>query len=225
MQQKYDVKTSSITDYKMFVKQIVDLFWEIDPNYSKIKSRGKLFPKMAEELFGFKKYISHGHAPKRLSSMSLSIKVQKLYTYTDRSYMDSSHMKSFKHMPLEVAKKLSDFVQEMQESNVRTKKTYHEIKNQESVIENCIVANIKTKTVYINTTWHNHSAKVHQSLKNSDIYKSIVINDLIHANNWTNFMKIVNQLLHDRIPSNFSDFSIYHFKVPSSSPHPAVHFL
>ena len=43
----------------------------------------------------------------------------------------------------------------------------------------------------INTTWHNHFAMVHQSLENIDVYKPIVVNDLIHANNLTNFMKII----------------------------------
>ena len=43
----------------------------------------------------------------------------------------------------------------------------------------------------INTTWHNHFAMVHQSLENIDVYKPIVVNDLIHANNQTNFMEII----------------------------------
>ena len=60
--------------------------------------------------------------------------------------MDSSHMKSFKNMLLEVA-------QEMEEPNVRTKKSYQETKNQESVIEDFVVTNIKTYTVHINTTF------------------------------------------------------------------------
>ena len=32
---------------------------------------------------------------------------------------------------------------------------------------------------------------VHQSLENIDVYKLIVVNDLIHANNQTNFMEII----------------------------------
>ena len=66
--------------------------------------------------------------------------------------MDSLHMKSFKNMLLEVAEKVSAFVQEMKEPNVITKKSHQETKNQESVIEDFIVTNIKTKTVHINTT-------------------------------------------------------------------------
>ena len=60
--------------------------------------------------------------------------------------MGSSHMKSFKNMLLEVA-------QEMEEPNVRTKKSYQKTKNQESVIEDFVVSNIKTYTVHINTTF------------------------------------------------------------------------
>ena len=113
----------------------------------------------------------------------------------------------------------------MEESNVRTKKSHQETKNQESVIEDFIITNIKTKTVHINTTWHDHFAKFHQSIKNSDVYKPIVINDLIHANNRTNFMKIIKNLLDRGLPFNFGEFSVYHFKLPSSGPPPVVHFL
>ena len=35
---------------------------------------------------------------------------------------------------------------------------------------------------------------VHQSLENIDVYKPIVVNDLIHANNQTNFMEIIKIL-------------------------------
>ena len=129
--------------------------------------------------------------------------------------MDSSHMKSFKNMLLEVAERVSDFSQEMKESNVRTNKSHQETKNQESVIEDFIVPNIKTKTVHINATWHDHFARVHKSLKNSYVYKPIVINDLIHANNRSNFMKIINKhLLDEELPFNFSEFSIYCLNLP-----------
>ena len=66
--------------------------------------------------------------------------------------MGSSHMKQFKNMLLDVAKKVSNFVQEMEESNERTKKSHQETKNQESVIEDFIVTCFKTKSVHINTT-------------------------------------------------------------------------
>ena len=51
------------------------------------------------------------------------------------------------------------------------------------------------------------------------------MNDLIHANERTNFMKITKYLLDKGLPYNFSEFSIYHFKLPSSDPHPALHLL
>ena len=79
---------------------------------------------MAVEYFGSNKPSTDGHASMPTSSMSFNLKVQKLYTYIDMSYIDSSHMKSFKNMLLQAAEKVSDFVQEMEESNVRTKKSH-----------------------------------------------------------------------------------------------------
>ena len=38
-------------------------------------------------------------------------------------------------------------------------------------------------------------------------------------------MKIIKHLLDEGLPFNFSEFSIYRFKLPSSGSHPAVHFL
>ena len=91
---KFGVKADCLTDYDKLVKYFSELLWEIDPHYHKLKTRGMLFLKSVEKNFlGFNKPASHGHAPKRLSSESLSLKVQNLYQYTDRNYMDSSHMK------------------------------------------------------------------------------------------------------------------------------------
>ena len=225
IRRKYGVKASSLTDYEMCVKQLAELFWEIDPNYSKFKVRGKSFPVIAEQFFGFNKPTSHGHVPKQICSMSLSLKVQKLYNFIDRSFMDSSHMKSFKDTLLAVAEKVSQFVQEMEESNLRTKKCHQETKSKEFVIEDFVVTNINTKSVHINTIWHDHFAKVQESLRNADVYKPIVINELIHVNNRSNFMKVIKHLLEEGLPFNFNDVSVYHFKLPSSGPHPAVHFL
>ena len=140
--------------------------------------------------------------------------------------MDSSHMKSFKNMLLEVAERVSDFSQEMKESNVRTNKSHQETKNQESFIEDFIVPNIKTKTVHINATWHDHFARVHKSLKNSYVYKPIVINDLIHANNRSNFMKIIINTYWMRSYHLISvSFQFTVLIYPSSGPHLVVDFL
>ena len=38
-------------------------------------------------------------------------------------------------------------------------------------------------------------------------------------------MKLIKHLLDEGLPFNFSEFSIYYFKLPSSGPHPEVHFL
>ena len=69
-----------------------------------------LFESVEKNVVGFNKPASHGHAPKRLSSESLSLKVQILCQYTDRNDMDSSHMKSLKEMLLTVAEKVTAYL-------------------------------------------------------------------------------------------------------------------
>ena len=91
---KFGVKAGCLTDYEKLVKYFSARLWEIDPHYHKLKTRGMpFFESVEKNVLGFNKPASHGHAPKRLSSESLSLKVQNLYQYTDRNYMDSSHMK------------------------------------------------------------------------------------------------------------------------------------
>ena len=109
--------------------------------------------------------------------------------------------------------------------NVRTKKLHQETKIRESSVEDFIVTNIKTKTLCFNVASQDKFPEFHQELSNSDINKPIVMNDLIHANNRINFMNIIKHLLDEGLPCNFREFSINHFKLPTSDRHPAVHFL
>ena len=116
---KFGAKAGCLTDYEKLVKYFSELLWEIDPHYHKLKTRGMPFLESVEKNFlGFNKPASHGHAPKRLSSESLSLKLQNLYHYTDRNYMDSSHMKPLKEMLLTVAEKVTVYLTQLEEQNV-----------------------------------------------------------------------------------------------------------
>ena len=120
---KFGVKAGCLTDYEKLVKYFSELLWEIDPHYHKLKTRGMPFLESVEKNFlGFNKPASHGHAPKRLSSEPLSLKVQNLCQYTDRNYMDSSHVKPLKEMLLTVAEKVTAYLTQLEEQNVRTKR-------------------------------------------------------------------------------------------------------
>ena len=105
---KFGVKAGCLTDYEKLVKYFSARLWEIDPHYHKLKTRGMpFFESVEKNVLGFNKPASHGHAPKRLSSGSLSLKVENLYQYTDRNCMDSSHMKPLKETLLAVAEKVT----------------------------------------------------------------------------------------------------------------------
>ena len=71
-----------------------------------------------KNFIGFNKPARHGHAPKQLSSESLSLKVQNLYQYTDRNYMESSYMKPLKELLLTVAEKVTAYLTQLEEENV-----------------------------------------------------------------------------------------------------------
>ena len=93
---KFGVKAGCLTDYDKLVKYFSELLWEIDPHYHKLKTRGMLFLKSVEKNFlGFNKPASHGHAPKRLSSESLSLHLHEgaksLSVYRQKLYGFFTH--------------------------------------------------------------------------------------------------------------------------------------
>ena len=181
------------------------------------------FESVEKNVLGFNKPASHGHAPKRLSSESLSLKVQILYQYTDRNYMDSSHMKPLKEMLLTVAEKVTAYLTQLEEQNVRTKeghaKTCHS-----NTIEDFVVRNISTYTSG-ETVWSECFVKIREVLQSKDVYESIVVNEFIQANRRTVFMTVIKHMIERGLPFQLKEYSISYYKLPSVGSHSAVHFL
>ena len=221
---KFGVKAGCLTDYEKLVKYFSARLWEIDPHYHKLKTRGMpFFESVEKNVLGFNKPASHGHAPKRLSSESLSLKVQILYQYTDRNYMDSSHMKPLKEMLLTVAEKVTAYLTQLEEQNVRTKeghaKTCHS-----NTIEDFVVRNISTYTSG-ETVWSECFVKIREVLQSKDVYESIVVNEFIQANRRTVFMTVIKHMIERGLPFQLKEYSISYYKLPSVGSHSAVHFL
>ena len=73
---QFGVKAGCLTDYEKLVKYFSELLQETDPHYHILKTRDMPFLESVEKNFiGFNKPARHGHAPKQLSSESLSLKV------------------------------------------------------------------------------------------------------------------------------------------------------
>ena len=62
----------------------------------------------------------HKHAVKNLCSESLVLKVQNLYNYIDRQYMNSSYMKPLQLILINGTEKLTAYLTELEEQNERT---------------------------------------------------------------------------------------------------------
>ena len=98
-EKKFEVQARHFAEYSELVTQFASVLWEIDPHYYKLQSRGKKFPSVVKNTFlDYNKPATHGHAVKALSSVSIAVKIEKLFNYTDRGFMASSHMKSLHDM-------------------------------------------------------------------------------------------------------------------------------
>ena len=221
---KFGVKAGCLTDYDRLVKYFSELLWEIDPHYHKLKTLGMLLLESVEKNFiGFNKPASDGHAPKRLSSEPLSLKVQNLYQHTDRNCMDSSHMKPLKEMLLTVAEKVIVYLTQLEEQNVRTKKG-HVKTCHSNTIEDFVVRNISTYTSG-KTVWSEGFSRIREVLQSKDVCKPIVVNEFIQANKRTMFMTIIKRMIERGLPFQLKEYSISCYKLPSFGSHSAVHFL
>ena len=178
-----------------------------------------LLESVEKNFLGFNKPASDGHAPKRLSSEPLSLKVQNLYQHTDRNCTDSSHMKPLKEMLLTVTEKVTAYLTQLEEQNVRTKKG-HVKTCHSNTIEDFVVRNISTYTSG-KTVWSERFSRIREVLQSKDVCKPTVVNEFIQANKRTMFMTIIKRGL----PFQLKEYSISCYKLPSVGSHSAVHFL
>ena len=73
--------------------------------------------------------------------------------------------------------------------------------------------------------WSNWFAKIRELFQNKNAYDPIVMNDLIQVTNRTMLMATINHMMENGLPFKLKGYSISHYRLPSSGPHPAVHFL
>ena len=149
------------------------VLWEIDPHYHKLQSRGKKFPSVVENTFlSYNKLASHGHAVKALSSVSIAVKIEKLFSYIDRGFMVSSHMKSLHDMMFSEANSIASYLDYIAEQNERVKKNEQRNTSPERSIEDFMVKKINMKissdiTSIIDRYNKNKSYKMQMLMKHS----------------------------------------------------------
>ena len=84
----------------------------------------------------------HGHSAKVLSSVSIAVKIGKLFNYIDRGFMTSSHMKSLHDMMFSVANSITSYLDYIAEQNENVKKNHQRNTLPECSIEDFMVKNI-----------------------------------------------------------------------------------
>ena len=115
-------------------------------------------------------------------------------------------MKPLKEMLLTVAEKVTAYLTQLEEQNVRTKeghaKTCHS-----NTIEDFVVRNISTYTSG-ETVWSERFVKIGEVLQSEDVCKPINVNKFIQANNPTMFMTIIKHMIEHGLPFQLKEYSI-----------------
>ena len=108
---------------------------------------------------------------------SLVLKVQSLYNYIDRQYMNSPQRKLLQLILINGTEKLAAYLTELEDQNEGTKKSHEKLcKNTTS--EDFVVRFISTYTSVMENVWSNRLAKIRELFENKDVYGPIVMNNL-----------------------------------------------
>ena len=224
-EKKFGVQVGQFAEYSKLVMQFALVLWEIDPHHHKFQSRGKKFPSIEENLFlGYNKPVMHGHSVKALSSVSIAVKIEKLFNYIGRGFMASSHVKSLHGMMFSVANSITSYLDYIAKQNKRVKLNHQRNTLPECSIEDFTVKNINM-IISSDITSIDHCKGIKQKLQNADAYEAFIISELINAKNRCLFMDIVKDLVERGLLFQLPNFKVFHFKLPSKIPYQAIHFL
>ena len=176
-QKKIEIKVAYITEYEPLVKHFSELLWQIDPHYLKVKKRGIFLKTVEKSFLGINDPSKHKYAVKNLCSESLVLKVQNLYNYINRQYLNSSHMKPLQLILINGTEKLTAYLTELEEQNERTTKSHEKLcKNTNG--EDFVVRFIFTYTSVVENFWSNRLAEIRELFQNKNVYDPIVMNNL-----------------------------------------------
>ena len=137
--------------------------------------------------------------------------------------MNSLHMKPLQLILINVPGNLTAYLAELEEQNERTQK-FHEKLRKTTTIEDFVVRSISIYDSAKENIWSNRFARIRELFQNKDLSNPIVINDLIQVTNRTILMATINHTTAKGLPFKLKGYSISYYRLPSSGPHPAVHF-
>ena len=222
-EKKLVVQARHFDEYSELVMQFALVLWEIDPHYHKLQLQEKKFPSVVENTFlDHIKPAKHGHAVKALSSVSIALKIEKLFNYIDIGYW--IHMKSLHDMMFSIASRIMSYLDYIAKQNERVKKNHQRNTLLEHSIEDFTVKNINMN-ISSDITSIDHCKGIKQKLQNVDAFEAFAINELINATNTCSFMNIVKDLVERGLPFQVPNFKVFHFKLPLKGLYQVINFL
>ena len=132
-------------------------------------------------------------------------------------------MKHLQLILVNVTGNLTAYLAELEEQNERTQK-FREKLHKTTTVEDFVVRSISTHNFVKENVWSNRFARIRELFQNKDLYNPIVITDLTQVTNRTMLMAAINHTTEKGLPFKLKGYSISYYRLPSSGPHPAVHF-
>ena len=132
-------------------------------------------------------------------------------------------MKHLQLILVNVTGNLTAYLAELEEQNERTQK-FREKLHKTTTVEDFVVRSNSTHNSVKENVWSNRFARIRELFQNKDLYNPIVITDLTQVTNRTMLMATINHTTEKGLPFKLKGYSISYYRLPSSGPHPAVHF-
>ena len=174
-------------------------------------------------MLGYNDPKKHGHSVKALDTSRIEQMVLQLETELDRKYMDSSQMKLLENMVRSVCDSVSKYLDYTQSQRDRVQE-YH---TRETPMDPCIE---DFKITKIDQTRDSHPyftrlKTLKDRIQCCDVYDPLEIRNLVNCSRRQNFYNLVNDIKSRGFPLISHDHDLYHYKLQSHGPHPAVHFI
>ena len=224
-EKKCGVRSTTLDDFEKFIQIYSSLLWELDPHYVKIKQyAGKFLEVVEPRLLGFNDPKSHGHRVKNIDMTSLLSKMTTLTLYLERKFMQFSHMKPLEDVVSSVCQgicKYNEYLEAKKRSNAaQCEKVSDE---DESSLEDFSVREVKRCD--LDKPHVKHLLSLRSLLDAADGYTPINIGDNVGPLSRIETFRVFRSVHETGIPWVPANSKVFYFRLPSSGPHPVVHFI
>lgn len=227
------VSSADLSDYEELVQSFSKLLWEVDPHYSKLKGRGKSFPKIvAEKFLKFNQPEAYKNKAKNMKPTTIIEKINAIRDLLDRKCMGTNKLKTFRGLVEDVVNNVSEYLEYNEDHRSKFQKSSSgesSKSGEDPGLEEFVISNIKMKVTMTDSIYKDKYNKILSALRDAKEYEPINLNSILDVGTSHKIRsqryRFLDNMHKNGVPFVLPDVVICHFKLPSQGPHKAVHFL